>query len=34
VPRENPYLGGSGRYTGEKPFSETAEAIEPEVLCL
>jgi hypothetical protein len=34
VPREKPYLGGSGRYTGEKPFSEaTAEAIEGEVLC-
>jgi cell division protease FtsH len=33
APRENPYLGGSGGYTGEKPFSEaTAEAIDAEVL--
>ena len=33
APRENPYLGGSGGYTGEKPFSEaTAEAIDGEVL--
>ena len=32
APRENPYLGGSGGYTGEKPFSEaTAEAIDAEV---
>jgi cell division protease FtsH len=33
APRENPYLGGSGGYTGVKPFSEaTAEAIDAEVL--
>ena len=33
APRENPYLGGSGGYTGPKPFSEaTAEAIDAEVL--
>ncbi len=33
APRENPYLGGSRGYTGEKPFSEaTAEAIDAEVL--
>jgi cell division protease FtsH len=33
APRENPYLGGSGGYTGEKPFSEaTAQAIDAEVL--
>jgi cell division protease FtsH len=33
APRENPYLGGAGGYTGEKPFSEaTAEAIDAEVL--
>jgi cell division protease FtsH len=33
APRENPYLGGSGGYTGTKPFSEaTAEAIDAEVL--
>ena len=33
APRENPYLGGSGGYSGEKPFSEaTAEAIDAEVL--
>jgi cell division protease FtsH len=33
APRENPYLGGSGGYTGDKPFSEaTAEAIDAEVL--
>jgi cell division protease FtsH len=32
APRENPYLGGSGGYAGEKPFSEaTAEAIDAEV---
>jgi cell division protease FtsH len=32
APRENPYLGGSGGYTGERPFSEaTAEAIDAEV---
>jgi cell division protease FtsH len=32
APRENPYLGGAGGYTGEKPFSEaTAEAIDAEV---
>jgi len=30
--RENPYLGSSGGYTGEKPFSEaTAEIIDAEV---
>ena len=33
APRENPYLGGSGGYTGARPFSEaTAEAIDAEVL--
>jgi len=33
APRESPYLGGSGGYMGEKPFSEaTAEAIDGEVL--
>jgi cell division protease FtsH len=33
APRENPYLAGSGGYTGAKPFSEaTAEAIDAEVL--
>jgi cell division protease FtsH len=33
APRENPYLGGSGGYAGEKPYSEaTAEAIDAEVL--
>jgi cell division protease FtsH len=33
APQENPYLGGSGGYTGAKPFSEaTAEAIDAEVL--
>src|ERR671910_1754865 len=33
APRENPYLGSSGGYTGTKPFSEeTAEAIDAEVL--
>jgi len=33
APRENPYLGGSGGYTGDKPFSEaTAQAIDAEVL--
>jgi len=33
APRENPYLGGSNGYAGEKPFSEaTAEAIDTEVL--
>jgi cell division protease FtsH len=32
APRENPYLGGSGGYAGERPFSEaTAEAIDAEV---
>jgi cell division protease FtsH len=32
APRENPYLGGSRGYTGEKPFSEaTAEVIDSEV---
>ena len=33
APRENPYLGGSNGYAGEKPFSEaTAETIDAEVL--
>jgi cell division protease FtsH len=33
APRENPYLGGSGGYAGDRPFSEaTAEAIDAEVL--
>jgi Peptidase family M41 len=33
APRENPYLGRSGGYGGERPFSEaTAEAIDAEVL--
>jgi cell division protease FtsH len=33
APRENPYLNGSGGYTGSRPFSEqTAEAIDAEVL--
>lgn len=32
APRENPYLGGSGGYTGEKPFSDaTGLAIDAEV---
>jgi cell division protease FtsH len=32
-PQGNPYLGGSGGFTGTKPFSEqTAEAIDAEVL--
>jgi cell division protease FtsH len=32
APRENPYLGGPGGYTGEKPFSEaTAELIDAEI---
>jgi cell division protease FtsH len=32
APRENPYLGGSSGYAGERPFSEaTAEAIDAEV---
>ena len=32
APRENPYLGGSNGYVGERPFSEaTAEAIDGEV---
>ena len=32
APRENPYLGGSNGYAGERPFSEaTAEAIDEEV---
>jgi cell division protease FtsH len=32
APRENPYLGGSNGYVGERPFSEaTAEAIDAEV---
>jgi cell division protease FtsH len=33
APRENPYLGGAGGYTGARPYSEaTAEAIDAEVL--
>ncbi|MGZ5729902.1 MAG: ATP-dependent zinc metalloprotease FtsH, partial [Burkholderiales bacterium] len=33
APRENPYLGGTGAYGGEKPFSEeTAKIIDTEVL--
>jgi cell division protease FtsH len=33
APRQNPYLGGSGGYGGEKPFSEeTARTIDEEVL--
>jgi cell division protease FtsH len=33
APRENPYLGGAGGFTGAKPFSEaTAAAIDAEVL--
>src|SRR5688500_9960873 len=32
APRENPYLGGSNGYAGQRPFSEaTAEAIDEEV---
>jgi cell division protease FtsH len=32
APRENPYLGGAGGYTGDKPFSEaTAQTIDEEV---
>jgi cell division protease FtsH len=32
APQENPYLNGSGRYSGTRPFSEeTAEAIDAEV---
>jgi len=32
APRDNPYLGGSGGYGGEKPFSEeTARTIDQEV---
>jgi cell division protease FtsH len=32
APQENPYLGGSGGFTGAKPFSEeTAQAIDDEV---
>jgi cell division protease FtsH len=32
APRDNPYLNGSGGYTGMRPFSEgTAEAIDAEV---
>jgi cell division protease FtsH len=33
APRENPYLGGSGGYPSEKPFSEeTARTVDSEVL--
>jgi cell division protease FtsH len=33
APRENPYLGGSGGYGAEKPFSEeTARTVDSEVL--
>ena len=33
APRDNPYLGGSGGYGGEKPFSEgTARTIGDEVI--
>jgi len=33
APQENPYLSGSGGFTGQKPFSEgTAETIDAEVL--
>ncbi len=33
APQGNPYLGGSGGFTGQRPFSEqTAEAIDAEVL--
>ena len=33
APRENPYLGGSGGYGGERPYSEeTARAIDEEVI--
>src|SRR5215212_6248962 len=33
APRDNPYLGGSGGYGGEKPFSEeTARIVDSEVL--
>ena len=32
APRGNPYVGGSGGYAGERPFSEaTAEAVDAEV---
>ena len=32
APRDNPYLGGAGAYTGTKPFSEdTAKTIDAEV---
>jgi len=32
APRDNPYLGSPGGYTGEKPFSEaTAELIDAEI---
>lgn len=35
APRENPYLGGTGGYGGEKPFSEeTAKTIDAEVLTI
>src|SRR5215216_4322532 len=33
APRDNPYLGGSGAYGGEKPFSEqTARIVDTEVI--
>jgi cell division protease FtsH len=33
APRDNPYLGGSGGYGGEKPYSEeTARTIDEEVI--
>ena len=33
APRDNPYLGGSGGYGGEKPFGEeTARVVDSEVL--
>ena len=32
APRQNPYLGGSAQYVGDKPFSdETARVIDGEV---
>jgi cell division protease FtsH len=33
APRDNPYLGGSGGYGGEKPFAEeSARIVDSEVL--